>query len=65
MPEMKRPEYVRGRRIVFTNEVIVDPDGGVTVTNDGATILEKMMVENQAILGSGFFSRKLSISDIF
>ena len=65
MPEMKIPEYVRGRRIVFTNEVIVDPDGGVTVTNDGATILEKMMVENQAILGSGFFSRKLSISDIF
>jgi T-complex protein 1 subunit epsilon len=29
------------------DKVIVDPDGGVTVTNDGATILEKMMVENQ------------------
>jgi T-complex protein 1 subunit epsilon len=29
------------------DKVIVDPDGGVTVTNDGATILEKMQVEHQ------------------
>jgi T-complex protein 1 subunit epsilon len=29
------------------DKVIVDPDGNVTVTNDGATILEKMMVDNQ------------------
>merc|ERR1719337_457000 len=29
------------------DKVIVDPDGGVTVTNDGATIPEKMQVEHQ------------------
>ena len=29
------------------DKVIVGPDGDITVTNDGATILEKMMVENQ------------------
>ena len=31
------------------SQVIVDPDGGVTVTNDGATILEKMQVEHQVL----------------
>lgn len=29
------------------DKMIVGPDGDVTVTNDGATILEKMDVENQ------------------
>jgi len=31
------------------DKMIVGPDGDVTVTNDGATILEKMDVENQVL----------------
>jgi len=27
--------------------MLVDPDGDVTITNDGATILQKMDVEHQ------------------
>jgi len=29
------------------DKMLVSPDGDVTITNDGATILEQMMVENQ------------------
>lgn len=33
--------------IAGMDKIIVGPDGDVTVTNDGATILDKMQVENQ------------------
>jgi T-complex protein 1 subunit epsilon len=29
------------------DKMIVGPDGNVTITNDGATILEKMDVDNE------------------
>jgi T-complex protein 1 subunit epsilon len=29
------------------DKMLVDPDGGVTITNDGATILQKMQVDHQ------------------
>ena len=34
------------------DKMIVGPDGDVTVTNDGATILEKMDVDNQVCFSS-------------
>ncbi len=32
------------------DKMLVSPDGDVTVTNDGATILQKMQVEHQVRL---------------
>lgn len=33
------------------DKMLVSPDGDVTITNDGATILDKMQVEHQVRAG--------------
>ena len=42
--------WVRQRDVcdsIGMDKMLVDPDGGVTITNDGATILQKMQVDHQ------------------